>query len=225
LSFFPNSSDCFIGSIQTILNIKGNSFNQVFFNITNRFLVIGNKITPLSETLFLLEEQDECLTIYTTSGMRLCRYPYFLNRKGEHVEVYSRNCYQFDKVEFFTSYGFRLQFLNIIPHTGLEDNDIEYTDETFYFDFDTDANLLNSSKRSLYHELSSSPLFIDETKWKPRFLYEVCYLDVLNQLEEQKLIQGHGNDYPKFYNAELYRTKDFNFWQPSKNDFTTLYTL
>ena len=157
LQFYPGTSNCFIGRLNTNQSVEKESpSHQVFFNINNHFWTTGFDIIPISNNLFIVNNLNQEIKIVSTEGIQIFRLPFFVNKQGKEVEG-SRNSLEFHKAIIYRSEGFSLRYYKLENNSFYADEDENeivdsFNEKVYYFDFDITGNLLHQGKKTSFNE-------------------------------------------------------------------------
>lgn len=223
LEFYPRTSNCFIGTLNTKNRFEDNNFNKVFFNVENGFIILGREIIPINEKILTVND-GLFIKIITIEGKLLSKQPFYIDSNGNPTEFH-KDSYSFKEITDFEN-GFCLDYFKTeITYYQDEDPLYEldtYNEQHFYFDYNLQGELLykgpkhNSRDRLVYNDLC----------WNSNDIKEMNFLEVLYELVEQKLIDSDKIYHPVFYGAKLYQHKSGQkYWEPKFEDFKTIKKL
>lgn len=225
LEFYPRSSYCFIGILDTKTRLNMIFSTRVFFNLDNGFSIYGNEIIPINEKFFALNNIDVDLRIYTIQGDLLCALPFFIDDNGNSTKC-GRDSFQFYKLLNFGDKGFSLDYYKTNPeyHQGddLGDDFETYSESHFQFEFNNDCELVimgrnfNDNKENKFEDF----------EWFSDELDGISFTVVQQELFESKLISSDKVISNFFYGAKVYQSKSgTKYWQPKWEDYSTIKKL
>ena len=225
LEFYPQSSTCFIGILNTNTRLNFMFPARVFFNLENGFSIYGNEIIPINEKYFAVSNINFDLKIYTIQGDLLYTFPFFIDFNGNSTES-GRDSFQFYKLLNFGDQGFQLDYLRTSReyHQGNEfwDDFETYSESHFQFEFNNDCELVKKGK-ILNDKLE---IKFDDLDWFSDELNGIFFTEVQQELFESKLISSDKVFSNFFYGAKVYQSKSgTKYWQPKREDFSTIKKL
>jgi hypothetical protein len=225
LEFYPQSSTCFIGMLNTNTRLNLMFPARVFFNLENGFSIYGNEIIPINKKYFALNNIDVDLKIYTIQGDLLCTLPFFIDYSGNSTEA-GRDSFQFYKLLNFGDKGFSLDFFKTnreyLQGNELWDDFETYSEAHFQFEFNNNCELVKKGN-DLNDKIENK---FDDCDWFSDELNGISFTGVQQELFESKLISSDKVFSNFFYGAKVYQSKSgTKYWQPKMEDYSTIYKL
>jgi hypothetical protein len=217
LEVYPFNNSCFIGSLNSKIDRSKGVIN-VFFNPINKFWIKGYEVHPINKDLFVLSNfQESIVKIYSCWGRCINSFPFAVDEKGEKNQI-ENDSYVFDKVKNLGEFGFRLKYWkNGFTHFGDFDGDPieDYWESHFYIDFDNDGNYLFSGKRTDFDNIKNYTSVVHSSqKNYPEGLVELNFVDVQQELYDDKIIDSNKIYDPVFYGANVFMYESIKFWEP-----------
>lgn len=223
LEFYPNSSSCFIGKLNTNTRLNDNNSAEIFFNADNGFSAVGNLIIPIDKHIFAVINEPFDIRIFSINGKLIHDFPFSIDEFGNVSEI-SLDSYMFCEAVSYEESGFRLRFINTQRQKhGIDDVYFETYSEKYYnIDFNSKYELierginLHQKKGSKYKDLG----------WKPNDLNELSFSEVLYDLVKQKKVDSDKIYHPIFYGAKLYEHKSGQkYWETKFDHYSTFKKL
>ncbi|MBM3454895.1 MAG: hypothetical protein FJX80_07085 [Bacteroidetes bacterium] len=228
LEVYPFNNSCFIGSLNSKVE-RSNGLDNLFLNPTNQIWLKGYEVHPINSNLFALSNLHESsVKIYSCMGECIHVFPFFIDDKGRKT-MSDKNSYIFDNIKFFGEHGFRLKYWdNGFKYFGDFDGEPieEYWEKHFYIDFDSDGNYLFSGHRTDFDDIKkfNSVPKRSQTNY-PAGVVELSFVDVQQQLFNDKIIDSDKIYNPIFFGAKVFMYESRKLWEPQSRQFRVVATL
>lgn len=223
LDFYPNSCTSFIGKINTKTRLNNSISTEVFINIEDNFSIVGNLIIPIDEYTFAVVNEPFDVRIFNINGKLIYDLPFSIDEFGKASEI-SQVSYDFNKALSFEDGGFRLKFINTKMEKHIVDDGYfeTYTENYFDYDFNSKYKLIDKGKNLRQKESNK----YEEFKLPSNDLIELSYVEVLEDLIKQRLLDSNNIFHPIFYRAKLYQHKSgLKYWETNFDKYRSVKKL
>lgn len=225
LEFYPRSSNCFIGILNTKTSLNMIFSTRKFFNLDNGFSIYGNDIIPINEGFFAVNNIGVDIKIYTIQGDLFYALPFFIDYSGNSTNC-DKDSFQFYKLLNFGDKGFSIDYFKtnteFFQGDELWDDFETYSESHFQFEFSNDGELVKKGT-NLNDKIK---IKFDDCDWFSDELNGISFAEVQQELFESKLISSDKIFSNFFYGAKVYQSKSgTKYWQPKMEDYSTIYKL